>query len=134
MSSEKLKSIFPLLGGGGSCACTSKLQMRGWGSSRRVKLNLLLLAGEGWDEIDACCLFITPPAIVVRYTHTIASSPSKEGFVTHRDKVNILHDIYKNFLFFIFNFQFLTKNGGRKSLHFNLGIANTGLEVRCKSA
>ena len=126
MSSEKLKSIFHLLGGGRSCACTSKLQMRGGGSSRRVKLNLLLLAGEGWDKVEACCLFITPPAIVVRYTHTIASSPSKEEVVACGDKVNILHDIYKIF-------PFITEHGGRKSLHFNLGIANTGLEVRCKS-
>ena len=107
--------------------------MRGGGSSRREKLNLLLLAGEGWDEIDACCLFITPPAIVVRYTHTIASSPSKEEVVACGDKVNILHDIYKIFPFFIFHFPFITEHGGRKSLHFNLGIANTGLEVRCKS-
>ena len=102
----------PLLWGGRSCACTSKLQMRGGGSSRRVKLNLLLLAVEGWDEVEACCLFITPPAIVVRYTHTIASSPSKEEFVACRDKVNILHDICKNFPFSIFNFPFITEYGG----------------------
>ena len=108
--------------------------MRGGGSSRREKLNLLLLAGEGWDEVEACCLFITPPAIVVRYTHTIASSPSKEEFVACRDKVNILHDICKNFPFSIFNFPFITEYGGCKSLYFNLGIANTGLEVRYKNA
>ena len=32
------KSLSPLQGGGRSCACTSKLQMRGGGSSRREKL------------------------------------------------------------------------------------------------
>ena len=126
-SRRELATNSPLQGGGRSCACISKLQMRGGGSSRRVKLNLLLLAVEGWDEVEACCLFITPPAIVVRYTHTIATSPSREEFVAYGDKVNILHDIYKNF-------PFITEHGGCKSLHFNLGIANTGLEVRYKNA
>ena len=32
---EKGKILSPLQWGGRSCACTSKLQMRGWGSSRR---------------------------------------------------------------------------------------------------